>query len=441
MIPVVAIVGRPNVGKSTLYNCLTRTRDALVADLPGVTRDRIYGQAEFEEKTFIVVDTGGIVGEDEGITGLTEQQSQLAVQEADVILFLVDGKAGLHPVDSAIAQQLRSAHKKVILVVNKTDGQDENVAAADFHALGISALYAISASHRRGINSLLSSLTADFPDTASDEQIDDDRGICVAIIGRPNVGKSTLINRIVGQERVLAHDMPGTTRDSIDVPFEHRGQRYTLIDTAGVRRRSKVKELVERFSVVKSLQAIEACHVVVFVVDAQENISEQDLKLLGLVLKAGKALIIAVNKWDNLSGYQREQVIKSLDRRLSFVPYAKQHYISALHGTGVGDLFPLLQQCYRSAMQSLKTADLTALLELAVRQHPPPLVKGRRIKLRYAHAGGHNPPTVVIHGNQVKSVPGSYLRYLENFFRDKLKLVGTPIRLILKSGENPYVKD
>lgn len=438
MMPVVAIVGRPNVGKSTLYNALTRTRDALVADMPGVTRDRIYGHAEFEEKPFIVIDTGGIVGEDEGITGLTEQQSQLAVQEADVVLFLVDAKEGLHPVDETIAQQLRAAHKKVLLVVNKTDGQDEDVVTAEFHALGMPTLFSISASHRRGLRELLADLTQDFPD-ALPEEADEARGIRVAIIGRPNVGKSTLINRIVGQERVLAHDMPGTTRDSVDVPFEQRGQRYTLIDTAGVRRRSKVKETVERFSVVKSLQAIESCHVAIFVIDAQQNISDQDLKLLGLVLRAGKALIIAVNKWDNLSVYQRDQVKKELDRRLSFVVYAKQHYMSALHGTGVGDLFPLLKQCYHSAMQSLKTADLTALLELAVKRHPPPLVKGRRIKLRYAHAGGQNPPTVVIHGNQVKSLPDSYLRYLENFFRDKLKLVGTPIRMILRAGENPYV--
>jgi GTP-binding protein len=440
MTPIIAIVGRPNVGKSTLFNWLTRTRNALVADMPGVTRDRIYGSGEVESKKFIVIDTGGIVGDNDmsAIAGLTEKQSYLAIQEADVVLFLVDAREGLQPHDYEIADKLRTAGKKVFVVANKVDGLNEDVVTGDFYSLGLGPVYSISAAHGRGVLSLIQEILEPF----SEEDITDDKnvGIRVAIVGRPNAGKSTLINRLLGEERVIAHDMPGTTRDSIFIPFEREGQQYTLVDTAGVRRRAKIFQKIEQFSVIKSFQAISVSPVVVLVIDARENISDQDLKILGFVLKEGRALIVVVNKWDNISDDQKRQVKEELDRRLDFVAFAKIHFISALHGTGVGNLFGLIQECYRSASIDIKTNQATKLLEQAVEDHQPPLVGGRRIKLRYAHAGGSCPPTIIIHGNQVNKLPNSYKRYLENFYREKLNLVGTPIRIELKANDNPFAE-
>lgn len=439
MIPILTIVGRPNVGKSTLFNCLTRTRNALVADMPGVTRDRIYGTGDVDGKKFIVIDTGGIVGEDntDCIPGLMEKQSYLAIKEATAVLFIVDARQGLQPGDYKIADDLRTAGKKVYLVANKVDGLDADTETADFYRLGLGEVHHIAAAHGRGVFALLQEILANLPSDPAAEI--PPVGIRVALIGRPNVGKSTLINRFLGEERVIAHDMPGTTRDSIFIPFERDGQAYTLVDTAGVRRRARIEEKLEHYSVLKSFQAISVSHVVLLVIDARENISDQDLKLLGFALKEGRALIVVVNKWDHLSDYQRSQVKEELDRRLDFVSFAKIHYISALHGTGVGTLFRSIQECYQSASLEIKTALATKLLEEAIEAHQPPLAQGRRIKLRYAHAGGSCPPVIVIHGNQVDRLPKSYIRYLENFYRDKLKLVGTPIRIELRASVNPFV--
>lgn len=438
MVPVVAIVGRPNVGKSTLFNVLTKTREALVVDLPGVTRDRQYGEGKVGERSFIVIDTGGFSTEENGIEFLAAEQSWRAVEEADVVLFLVDARSGLLPSDSAIAKSLRIKNKKIFLVVNKTDGLQPDVAISDFFSLGFGEPIPISASHGQGINGLIGSALASFPEVEQSELEKEAEGIKIAIAGKPNVGKSTLVNRILGEERVVVCDLPGTTRDSIYIPLERLGERYTLIDTAGVRRRTRITEVVEKFSVVKTLQAIKDCDVVVLVIDAREGLTDQDLGLLGFVLETGRALIIAVNKWDGLDAKYRINVKKVLEYRLQFVDFAKIHFISALHGTGVGDLFDSIQKAYQSATKVLSTALLTRVLEYAVGQHPPPMVRGRRIKLRYAHTGGHQPPLIVIHGNQTESVPETYKRYLMNIFRKKLKIVGNPIRLEFKTSDNPY---
>lgn len=437
MLPVLAIVGRPNVGKSTLFNVLTKTRDALVVDRPGVTRDRHYGQAKFNDKRFVVVDTGGIGDEETAIDELMAEQSWQAIREADAILFLVDARAGLTGPDEQIANQLRKLEKPIHLVVNKVDGLDENVVASDFYRMGLGEPHFIAASHGRGIHDLLSDVTKTFPlyePTAMEEG-----GINIAIVGRPNVGKSTLVNRMLGEERVIVFDQPGTTRDSIFIPFTRHHQRYTLIDTAGVRRRARIDDTVEKFSVVKTLQAIEASNVVIFVMNAQETISDQDTKLLGLVLQTGKALIIAVNKWDGLDTEQKDWIKRELERRLVFVDFARIHFISALHGTGVGDLYEFVKEAYRSAHCELSTSQATQLLEKAVAKHQPPLAKGRRIKLRYAHIGGHNPPRLIIHGKQTDQLPNAYVRYLESFFRKRLKLKGTPIQIVLKNDDNPFL--
>jgi GTP-binding protein len=439
MLPVVAIVGRPNVGKSTLFNCLTRSRDALVADLPGLTRDRQYGQGHYHDQAFIVIDTGGLTGFEKGLDDLMAKQTLMAVNEADVILFLVDGRSGLTPVDQSIAQALRERGKPLKLLVNKTEGKDAHAITAEFHALGLGNPIPIAAAHGQGVQAVLQTVLSKFEKTALPAETNkEDKSTHVAIIGRPNAGKSTLVNRILGEERVVVFDAPGTTRDSIFIPMERRGKRYTLIDTAGVRRRGKVTETAEKFSVIKTLQAITACHVVVMVVDAREGISEQDLSLLGYVLETGKSLLIAVNKWDGLTIDARDHVRKELDRRLVFVDYAKIHFISALHGTGVGDLFTSIDKAYASANKKLSTPQVTRMLEAALAAHQPPLVRGRRVKLRYAHAGGHNPPIIVIHGNQTKALPLAYRRYLANYYRKALKLVGTPVHLEFKDSENPY---
>ncbi len=437
MIPVIALVGRPNVGKSTLFNRLTRTQDALVADFPGLTRDRQYGQATFQDKHFVVVDTGGIGVEDVAVDALMSKQSKMALEEADVIFFLVDARAGLTPLDATIARRLRKLGKPVWLIVNKVDGLEETVASADFQTLGFEYVYGISATHGRGIQSLLETLVLTFKDEAS--EIDSPEGVInIAFVGRPNVGKSTLVNRILGEERVVVYDMPGTTRDSIAVPFERDGQAYVLVDTAGVRRRSRVDEKIEKFSIIKTLQSIKAAHVCLMMVDGADALTDQDLHLLQFIITAGKALVLAVNKWDGLEEDHKKHVQEEIERRLHFVNFAKTRYISALHGSGVGLLFKDILQAYRSATQAFSTPKLTRMLETMVAAHVPPLVNGRRIKLRYAHAGGRNPPIVVIHGNQLSALPDSYKRYLSKGFSTALGLVGTPLKLEFKQSDNPY---
>jgi len=436
MIPVIALIGRPNVGKSTLFNVFTRSRDAIVANEPGLTRDRQYGVGERADKTFIVVDTGGLSGEKQDLDDLMAQQTRLAMEEADELVFLVDAQDGLTNGDRLIADLVRKSGKSCHVVINKIDGLDPDQVLADFYALGFDNLQSISAAHRKGTSVLLDNLLAPYP--AQQQQTESDSGPMVAVIGRPNVGKSTLINRLVGQERVVAFDQPGTTRDTISVPFERHGKAYTLIDTAGVRRRGKVHQAVEKFSVIKALEAIEKSQVVIVVIDAREGLTDQDLTLMGYVLNAGRALVIAINKWDGLDAEQREQNRSTLQRRLSFVAFAAQHFISARHGTGVGELMSSVDQAYASACRDLNTRYLTDLLEEAVFKHNPPLHHGRRVKLRYAHQGGRNPPVIVIHGNQTQHLPAAYERYLTNFYISKLKLKGTPLRIELKSGKNPF---
>lgn len=437
MLPVIALVGRPNVGKSTLFNVLTKSRDALVADLPGLTRDRLYGRGHVDSKTYIVIDTGGLSGEEIGLDGLMAQQTLAAIEEADKIIFLVDARAGLTPADEQIAKQLRRTSKPIQVVVNKIDGVNQDLATLDFNALGLGAPLGIAAAHHYNIQPLLSRILAEYP---TDEIIDPEAetGIKAAIIGRPNVGKSTLVNRMLGEDRQVVFDAPGTTRDSVYIPLERREKFYTLIDTAGVRRRSRIDNTVEKFSVVKTLQAVAAANVVILVIDAKVGITDQDLDLLGFVLDEGKGLIITINKWDGLDLDIKDQIKRELNRRLTFVDFALLHFISALHGTGVGDLFKSIDKVYASATKKLATPMLTRALEKALADHQPPLVNGRRIKLRYAHAGGHNPPVIVIHGNQANSLPNSYKRYLANYFRQALKLVGTPVRIELKQTDNPY---
>lgn len=437
MKPVIALVGRPNVGKSTLFNQLTKSRDALVADLPGLTRDRKYGDACIDNKSFIVIDTGGIGEGEEGIDAYMAEQSRTAIEEADIVLFLVDGRAGRVAADEQIASEIRTLGKTIHVVVNKVDGIQEDVAKSEFHALGMGELFGIAASHGRGVHQMMNQVLANFPE--DEEQVEDpEAGIKIAIVGRPNVGKSTLVNRLLGEDRVVVFDMPGTTRDSIYIPYERQGERYTLIDTAGVRRRGRVNETVEKFSVIKTLQAIKDAHVVVLVMDARESIVDQDLNLLGFVLESGRALVIAINKWDGMTDYERQTLRNDMQRRFDFIPYVKIHLISAKFGTAVGDLYPSIKRAYDSAMIRVPTNQLTQLLADAIEQHQPPLVSGRRIKLRYCHMGGQNPPLFVIHGNQTESVPSVYKRYLENTFRKALKLQGTPVQLEFKTSDNPY---
>lgn len=437
MKPVIALVGRPNVGKSTLFNQLTKSRDALVADLPGLTRDRKYGDACIDNKSFIVIDTGGIGEGEEGIDAYMAEQSRTAIEEADIVLFLVDGRAGRVAADEQIAREIRTLGKTIHVVVNKVDGIQEDVAKSEFHALGMGELFGIAASHGRGVHQMMNQVLVNFPE--DEEQVEDpEAGIKIAIVGRPNVGKSTLVNRLLGEDRVVVFDMPGTTRDSIYIPYERQGERYTLIDTAGVRRRGRVNETVEKFSVIKTLQAIKDAHVVVLVMDARESIVDQDLNLLGFVLESGRALVIAINKWDGMTDYERQTLRNDMQRRFDFIPYVKIHLISAKFGTAVGDLYPSIKRAYDSAMIRVPTNQLTQLLADAIEQHQPPLVSGRRIKLRYCHMGGQNPPLFVIHGNQTESVPSVYKRYLENTFRKALKLQGTPVQLEFKTSDNPY---
>ena len=439
MRPVIALVGRPNVGKSTLFNRLTRSRDAIVANLPGLTRDRQYGKGLHNGKSFIVIDTGGITGYEGGIDFEMASQSLLAIDEASICLFLVDARDGLTPDDEKIVDYLRKSNKNSYLVVNKVDGLDADQATADFYSLGLTQIFSITATQGRGVNSLLKEVLSGAEDDENEAEVA--TGIKIAIAGRPNVGKSTLVNRMLGEERVVVYDQPGTTRDSVYIPFERRGKKYTLIDTAGIRKRGKTKETVEKFSVVKSLQAIQGANVVVLLVDAHESIVEQDLHLLGYVSDSGRALVIAINKWDGMEDSQKDTIKSDIRRRFTFVDFATIHFISALHGTGVGDLYKSIHKAYNSAKKKLSTNQLTQVLQQAVTDHVPPMVNGRRIKLRYAHPGGQNPPTIVIHGKQTKKLPAHYSRYLEKTFRSLLKLEGTPVRIELRSDENPFTKD
>jgi GTP-binding protein len=440
VVPVVAIVGRPNVGKSTLFNALTGTRDALVVDLPGTTRDRQYGAGRIGEKPYIVIDTGGVGGTDQIVDDDVTKQSWQAIAEADIVLFLVDGQSGVTASDQSFARQLRKVTKPIHLVVNKIDGLDVQLALSDFFSLGFGDPVPIAANQKRGLTKLTDQILVDFELNPETDMVDPDRypGIRVAIVGQPNVGKSTLVNRILGEERVIVSELSGTTRDSIFIPFEREGQQYTLIDTAGVRRKARIDNTVEKFSVVKTLQAIEASNVVVLMIDATRGVADQDLSLLDFIIEAGRALVIVINKWDGLSIEQREDVKKSLGFRLHFADFAIQHFISALHGSGVGNIFTSIKRAYKSAMMDLPTPELTKLLEEIVTAHQPPLVHGRRIKLRYAHSGGHNPPRIIIHGNQTAHVPDSYKRYMIKAFIDRLKLQGTPVVIQFKTGENPY---
>lgn len=443
MKPVIALVGRPNVGKSTLFNRLTRSRDALVADHSGLTRDRIYGTSKVEGCDFILIDTGGLTEQSDNMSDLMRKQAQLAIDEADIIFFLVDGRSGLTPADEKVAQQLRNVGKSVLLVVNKTEGEQREMVSAEFYSLGLGEPQVISATQGRGIADLMDVLIQELPsvipiENEFEEDEQKDNIIRLAVLGRPNVGKSTLINRIMGEERVVAFDEPGTTRDSIHIPFEKDGTEYILIDTAGVRRRSKVSEMLEKFSIVKTLQALEDANVVLLILDAHQGIVEQDLHLAGLIIESGRAVVIAANKWDGLEKSEREWVASNIERRLPFLNFANTHFISALHGSGVGLLFKSVKQAYESAMAKIPTPRLTRVLEDAVSEHQPPLVHGRRIKFRYAHLGGKNPPRIIIHGNQTEATPNSYRRYLENTFRDVLKLHGTPIRIEFKQGDNPF---
>ena len=436
MIPVIALIGRPNVGKSTLFNVLTRSRDAIVANEPGLTRDRQYGVGTRGPKKFIVVDTGGLSGEKQHLDDLMARQTLLALEEADEVLFMVDAQDGITSGDEVIAELVRKSGKSACIVINKVDGIDNHRAQADFYALGFPRIQLISSAHRKGINPMLDLVLEKYPE----RQVEDDKaeGPSIAVIGRPNVGKSTLINRLVGAERVVTFDQPGTTRDTIAVPFERRGKHYTLIDTAGVRKRGKVHEVIEKFSAIKALEAIENANVVVLVIDARDGLTDQDLTLLGFAINSGRALVIAVNKWDGLEPEQRDFNKKTLVRRLSFASFASQHFISALHGTGVGEMMVSIDQAYKSAFMDMNTRHLTDLLEEAVFKHNPPLHNGRRIKLRYAHQGGRNPPVIVIHGSQTEHLSSAYERYLVGFFINRLKLKGTPIRIELKTGQNPF---
>lgn len=438
MKPVIALVGRPNVGKSTLFNRITKTRDALVADAPGLTRDRKYGDAQHGEHHFIVIDTGGVGENNIDIDAPMSKQSWLAAEEADLILFLVDARAGLVSADMDVAKKIRNLHKPAYVVVNKVDGLDGDSVSAEFFQLGLSKVFQIAASHGRGVASMLSEVLEPFEENSSDENLSGLVGTRIAVVGRPNVGKSTLVNRMLGEERVVVFDMPGTTRDSIYIPFQRREKNYVLIDTAGVRKRGRVVEVVEKFSVVKALQAISDSHVALVVIDASEGLVDQDLHMLGHVIDSGRALVVVVNKWDGLEKEQKEFVRKEINRRLVFADYAEVHFISALHGTGVGDLYASIDLAFKSANTKETPSFLTKVLEDALTEHQPPLVNGRRIKLRYAHMGGMNPPLIVIHGNQVEKVPESYKRYLQKIFRRVLKLKGTPLRIEFKSGDNPF---
>ncbi|MEB0134057.1 ribosome biogenesis GTPase Der [Actimicrobium sp. CCC2.4] len=442
MKPVIALVGRPNVGKSTLFNRLTRSRDAIVADMPGLTRDRHYGEGRMGERPFLVIDTGGFEPvAKEGIMHEMAKQTRQAVAEADMVIFIVDGRQGMTPHDKTITDFLRKSGRQVMLVVNKAEGMRYSAVTADFYELGMGDPYVISAAHGDGVMDLVEeALTLALAQKPVDEEVAVDLGkaIRIAIVGRPNVGKSTMVNTLLGEERVIAFDMPGTTRDSIEIPFERSGQQYTLIDTAGIRRRGKVFEAIEKFSVVKTLQSISEANVVLLLLDAQQDISEQDAHIAGFILESGRALVVGVNKWDGLTSSRRDEIKIDLDRKLDFLSFAKFHYISALKATGVDQLMKSINSAYAAAMSDLSTPKLTRALIEAV-EHQQPRRKGSiRPKLRYAHQGGMNPPIVVIHGNSLDAIDDNYKRFLEKHFRETFALVGTPLRIEFRSGKNPF---
>jgi GTP-binding protein len=439
MLPVIALIGRPNVGKSTLFNRLTKSRDALVADYPGLTRDRKYGFGKLGSMPYLVIDTGGVAGGEVGIEEAMVEQSIRALQEADAAIVMVDGRSGLTAADQHVAVLARKYAKKAWHAVNKSEGLDAAIASGEFHGLGLGEPVAISAAHGDRVSALIDDVLGDFePDAAAEKDIDDDEELRIAVVGRPNVGKSTLANRLLGEERLVVFDQPGTTRDAVEVPFERNDRKYLLIDTAGIRRKARVHETIEKFSIIKALQAIEQAQVVIAVLDAQEGVTEQDVSLLGLIMERGRALVVVTNKWDGLSPEQRKKVREDLERRLPFLDFAERITISALHGTAVGDLLPAVERAYGAATRDLSTTELTRELEAAVMSHPPPMVRGRRIRLRYAHQGGRNPPVIVIHGNQTDKLPEAYRRYLINRFRKAFKLKGTPVRLTFKTSDNPY---
>ncbi len=437
MSRIVALVGRPNVGKSTLFNRLTNRRDALVADIPGLTRDRRYGAADLGGACTLI-DTGGLIEESSEVGELMARQAAVAIDEADLVLFVVDARAGLTVPDEAIAQQLRRAGAEVVIVVNKIDGAAHDSALADFARLGFEDILPVSAAHGRGMGALIECVAARLPaeDLAPDTA--DDARIRLVVVGRPNVGKSTLVNRWLGEERQVVFDAPGTTRDSIEIPFDHATGQFVLIDTAGVRRKGRVEGVIEKFSVVKSLSAMASAHVAVLVIDGREGLVEQDLHVLEYATDAGLGVVLAVNKWDGLSQYQRESVRSEIDRRLDFAPWIPVHFVSALHGTAVPDVLRDAVRIRAAARLDVQTHELNTILEAAVAAHSPPAVQGRRIKLRYAHKVADRPPTILIHGNQTQAVPDSYTRYLENRFRDALALVGVPVRVKYKTGHNPF---
>ena len=440
MLPTIALVGRPNVGKSTLFNRLTKTRNALVADFPGLTRDRHYGRARAGEREYLVVDTGGFEPvATSGILHEMAKQAKAAIAESDVVVFIVDGRSGLTAQDATIAGLLRKSGRPVVLVVNKSEGLPPERAVAEFHELALGAPLPISAAHGENVRDMIE-IALDLAPRAAPEAMDDDadRPIKVAIVGRPNVGKSTLVNAVLGEERVIAFDEPGTTRDAIYLDFERNGRKYTLIDTAGIRRRGKVFEAIEKFSVIKTLQAIEDANVVILVVDAQDGIGEQDAHLAGHILEAGRALVVGINKWDGVPPERRDDVKRDLDRKMGFLAFAQHHFISAKESRGVDALFTSVGEAYAAAMSRLSTPRLTRALQLAVQRQQPPRAGSVRPKMRYAHQGGMNPPLVIIHGSALSQVPAAYRRYLEHFFTDVFQLRGTPLRIQFKTGVNPY---
>jgi len=436
VLPVIALVGRPNVGKSTLFNVLTGTRDAIVSDLPGVTRDRQYGFGRGGSVPYIVVDTGGLIENPTGIEAHMRTQTERAVAEADRLVLITDARSGVTPQDQLIARELRRTGKPIVLAVNKVDGLDAHTATAEFHALAVGEPHAIAASHGQGCRELMEGVLAGIETHEEPEHAVG--AIRIAIIGRPNVGKSTLVNRLLGEERVIASEEPGTTRDRILVPFQRDGRDFVLIDTAGLRRRSRIENAVERVSVAKTLQAIEEAHVVVLVLDAHDAVTEQDASVLGLALARGRAVIVAVNKWDGIPTEQRQEIQRQLTLKLDFAPFVPLCFISARHGTGVGELVRATQRAYEAALREMPTPALTRTLEAAIAAQPPPLVRGRRIKLRYAHQGGRNPPRIVVHGNQTAALPDAYSRYLGNVFRKAFDLYATPVLIELRTDPNPY---
>lgn len=438
--PVIALVGRPNVGKSTLFNALTQTRNALVYDRPGVTRDRHYGQAKNEDREFLLIDTGGWLDPEEPMDQCLLDQTVLAIQESDLLIWVVDGTAGVTGADLELAKILRQYNKPLLVVVNKSERLDDEIACNEFYTLGLSDMLPISARHGYGLSLLWERLHVLLPGApVAAPKVDE--GIRVAVVGRPNVGKSTLVNRLLGEERMVVFDAPGTTRDSIEVPFESRGQKYCLIDTAGVRRRSRIDEALEHFSVAKTLQSIRQSQVVIFVLNGQEGIVGQDLDLLDFIVESGRSLVIAINQWDMLEDHQKDWIKRDMEARLSFVSFAPVFFISALHGTRVGLLLPAVKEAFASASKEMSTSELTRILHQCLELHQPPLVNGRRIKLRYAHAGGHFPPTIVIHGKQTQDLPESYQRFLQHRFLEALGIIGNPLRLVLKTDNNPYIEE